>query len=635
MYNAVQSSDSADRLIQYIVKEDRCEYVFGVGCSVQTAMQDFADTRRRFGQEGLKVQAYAEVVSASVAEVDPTDPEAVHRFGLWAKEDVRRKYPGRQAVVGVQIDGATGLCHAHYAVCNPAHEDAEFTHMVKGRPVTEKVIAGRAMTSAGANIFRLRAATNALLADERFMESIGYDNSRLGELMKDQAGWDGKKKFDPQAGLVGKHAYDNTEVVRASRTSDQWLEDLKERIRAAVAEATGEDEFQELLETDGAVRLNVRGAKTKVYSYTFTDPSSGKTYTSRAGSKRLPGDEFSRESVLAAVEENQQQKAAEQSTPAAVPTPGTEQPERSFEEEMVALRSEQDAMAAQINADRAAAGLPEWKSKSWLRDLPRQKSANIQARINDLIAFEEEHRDAIVAGELIPDSEVPRGMTRKFLEYDVIKDRTDPEAHARLLARANMRSARKELFEQGAALKSRYKANPSGETLLDLTKSNMHRARIEKAIRSGDYRQVPKPDRLTVALAAVQEVHDRRFGSIIFDSVEDQQSKIVIRRVGEISRLPGPDRAEALERLIVDLHDENFGKAEIEARSAEQEKVSAAPAPDTRRPAAAPAPAGQQSLKRTPMQERIAAARAKQKEDNVKIREHNEEQSNDYSQGMG
>ncbi|GAA4525594.1 hypothetical protein GCM10023160_18730 [Brachybacterium paraconglomeratum] len=305
MYNGIQSSTNAARIITYVLQGDgseknRCEFASGIGCSVRTtqmAIADFEDTREEFdAQHRLKVEAYSEVMSASREEIDPQDEEQVYQFHLLAMETAKRKYPGRQAVVGTQIDGRTGLAHAHIVVSNIAHENAEMTHMVKGQQVTEQVVAGNPFSSRMSNVFRIRAATNEVLADEQFMESIGYENSRLGELMKDREGLSGKK-FN---GLIGEHAYDNNELVRSTRTRNQWLKNLKERISTARESAVDEEDFKHLISEDGSVELNERG-KLQTYSYTFTDED-GVTRTARAGGKRLHSQEGGREAILASLE---------------------------------------------------------------------------------------------------------------------------------------------------------------------------------------------------------------------------------------------------------------------------------------------------------------------------------------------
>lgn len=316
MYNAIQSSDSASRIIGYVLNEkedaevDRCMYASGIGCVASTAKADFADTRERFDpNDKLTVQAYSAVISASKEEFDPADPEQVYQFHMVSQHAAKSTFPGRQILVGTQIDGETGLVHSHWVISNVAHEDAEMTHIVKGQQVTEKVVAGKPFSSAMSNVFRIRAATNAVLADEQFMASVGYDNSRLGELMTVRAGLD-SVEFDA---LIGEHAYDNTALVRATRSSNGWLDELKVRIEHAKAEATSEETFRELLTADGAVVLNERG-KNKTWSYTYTDDAD-RTHTARAGSKRLHSNDFSRGAILVAAKENKAAAAIRKVSP--------------------------------------------------------------------------------------------------------------------------------------------------------------------------------------------------------------------------------------------------------------------------------------------------------------------------------
>ncbi|ALG29536.1 hypothetical protein AOZ07_11465 [Glutamicibacter halophytocola] len=319
MYTGIQSTEVADRIADYVQnpKGDdsigRCLYASGIGCSAATVKADFADTRSRYDPNSkLKIEAFALVLSASREEFDPEDPEQVHQLHQVSLEVYRRAFPGRQLMAGTQIDGQSGLAHTHGIVSNIAHEDAEMTHTVKGRKVTEQVVAGKPFSSRMSNVFRIRSVTNKVLADEEFMASIGYDNSRLGELMKGRAGLDGTK-FN---GLIGKHAYDNRELVRVTRGTNAWLQALKDRIKDAASRSTDEASFRQELSQDGAVELVERGNK-KVWSYKYTDEN-GKSRTVRSGSKRLHLDEGGREAILQTLDTNGIDAAAQKKSAAAL-----------------------------------------------------------------------------------------------------------------------------------------------------------------------------------------------------------------------------------------------------------------------------------------------------------------------------
>lgn len=301
MYTGVQSTDSMNRISNYVLNEksdsifDRCIYTSGHGCSVRSVRQDFADLRDQFDpNERLKVEAFALVFSASLEEFDPQDPEQMYQLHQVNSEVLRRAFPGRPHLAGTQIDGSTGLGHTHGIVSNVAMEDAVMTHTIKGEKVKEQVVAGKPFSSAMSNVFRLRNVTNEVLSDEEFMASIGYDNSRLGELMAERAGLDGKVF----SGLRGKHAYDNNEVMRVSRGGHEWLRDLKARIKDATTNAQDQESFVALLTEDGTVAFNPRSNKT--WSFKYTDEN-GKVHNSRAGSKRLHSAEFGKEAILKAI----------------------------------------------------------------------------------------------------------------------------------------------------------------------------------------------------------------------------------------------------------------------------------------------------------------------------------------------
>lgn len=303
MYTGVQSTDSMNRISNYVLNEksdsifDRCIYTSGHGCSVRSVRQDFADLRDQFDpNERLKVEAFALVFSASFEEFDPQDPEQMYQLHQVNSEVLRRAFPGRPNLAGTQIDGSTGLGHTHGIVSNIAMEDAVMTHTIKGEKVKEQVVAGKPFSSAMSNVFRLRAVTNEVLADEEFMASVGYDNSRLGGLMAERAGLDGKVF----SGLRGKHAYDNHEVMRVSRGGHEWLRDLKARIKDATAKAQDQESFVALLTEDGTVAFNPRSKKTWTFKYT---EENGRVHSSRAGSKRLQSVEFGKEAILKTIAE--------------------------------------------------------------------------------------------------------------------------------------------------------------------------------------------------------------------------------------------------------------------------------------------------------------------------------------------
>ncbi|MBP1325072.1 hypothetical protein JOF28_000304 [Leucobacter exalbidus] len=385
MYNAIQSSDSASRIIGYVLNEkldaevDRCMYASGIGCVASTAKADFADTRDRFDpNDKLTVQAYSAVISASKEEFDPADPEQVYQFHMVSQHAAEMTFPGRQILVGTQIDGETGLVHSHWVISNVAHEDAEMTHTVKGKQVTEKVVAGKPFSSAMSNVFRIREATNAVLADEQFMASVGYDNSRLGKLMSVRAGLDSQGlNF-----LVGEHAYDNTALVRSTRSTNGWLGELKARVEHAKAEATSEESFRELLTHDGAVVLNERG-KNKTWSYTYTD-GADRTHTARAGSKRLHSNDFSRNAILVAAKENKIAAETRQVSP-----------------QVLAFEAQQAAQQARFD-QRQAAREASTQAKIAANELASQKRlaerADVKAAADALRASKDaEHQKAVRA----------------------------------------------------------------------------------------------------------------------------------------------------------------------------------------------------------------------------------------------
>ncbi|QCQ17185.1 relaxase/mobilization nuclease domain-containing protein [Microbacterium sp. RG1] len=119
------STRSADALINYALEDkpdqklERYVMASGVGgLLVSVAKQQMRDVRKRWGKDkpGAFVQAYHVVQSFATDELDPDDPDAwmtAQRLGSALAE---QRFPGRQALIVTQRDGATGCVHNHLVI---------------------------------------------------------------------------------------------------------------------------------------------------------------------------------------------------------------------------------------------------------------------------------------------------------------------------------------------------------------------------------------------------------------------------------------------------------------------------------------------------------------------------------------
>lgn len=321
--------------------ESRAVYVGGVGGIIPSvAAGQFAALRRRFGKEGAKRQGIMGYISFSREELDPDDPDAGIKALLIARCAVSRQFRGHPALLAVQRDGVGGLWHVHFLVSAVSDRDAVHVYRRKPRKgeqsdddgLIEQMDfrpAGRAVSSAMTNAWRLQHTVDSVLADEEFMQSIGlaaYDNEALME--------------ERRVGLADR--------ATAAELADQHTgNDWRAHLRAVVAEAQSEadslDEYRDLLMARG-VELKTRKSKTGTdfgdgvpvnFSYRLTD-ALGKHRNARAGGRDGIGDELGSAATLARIEQN----IARQPQPAPAPAPQNAAP--SFSRGLAALRRQRD-----------------------------------------------------------------------------------------------------------------------------------------------------------------------------------------------------------------------------------------------------------------------------------------------------
>lgn len=128
----VSTTDAAARLLRYTDTDkpdqaDRGERVLhmaGIGCTPAEAVEQFRQTRVRYGTEGQlyrgkpAAEARHVIVSFALAEADPDDPDDVLRAFEFAVAMTRELWPGVMAKIVLQADGdgadgQRGKLHAH------------------------------------------------------------------------------------------------------------------------------------------------------------------------------------------------------------------------------------------------------------------------------------------------------------------------------------------------------------------------------------------------------------------------------------------------------------------------------------------------------------------------------------------
>ncbi len=360
--SAMSPTTSTGRGCNYMVRgtahdgsgEPRAVYVGGVGGIIPAvAPGQFAAIRRRFGKEGAKRQGIMGYISFSREELDPDDPDAGLKALRIGQRMVGKQYPGHPALLAVQRDGVGGLWHVHFLVSAVSDRDAVHAYRRKPRkgerPDADGLIeqqdvrvAGRAVSSAMTNAWRLQHTVDSVLADEEFMQSIGldaYDNEALME--------------ERRVGMADRATAAELEDQHAG---NDWRTHLRAVVSDAQAEATSLDEYRDLLSARG-IELKTRKSKTGSdfgdgvpvnFSYRLTD-ASGKQRNARAGGRDGIGDELGSAATLARIEEN----IARQPQPLPAPAPAQQQAAPSFSSGLAALRRKSDEeLAAQQAAEQ-------------------------------------------------------------------------------------------------------------------------------------------------------------------------------------------------------------------------------------------------------------------------------------------
>ena len=187
----------------------------------------YADQMQPFWNKKRKNHLNEVVVllqSFSRNEFNPDDPDDIRKASEVGQETVRRFYPGRQAVVFTQIDGKSGLVHNHIYINDVSLET------------------GLACTKEQHKFEVVKQWTNEVTAEFTTLDSG-----------------------------AGKTADKTTQTERVKREQGKWVwkDDLRDRVREAMSQATDEQSFLDNLSKNG-VEVEVKDQKKHGHFYTYT-----------------------------------------------------------------------------------------------------------------------------------------------------------------------------------------------------------------------------------------------------------------------------------------------------------------------------------------------------------------------------
>lgn len=217
-----------------------------IGCVNLLPGVDFADQMQPYwdrASEQHKTQVLRIVQSFSKKEFDPDSPADIDKANQLGQEYARLYYEGRQAVVCTQIDGKGGCVHNHIIV-NDVHMD----------------------TLMGCDKEQYHHSTLKRWTDEITSK---YTTLDTGEKAKDKVS--------------------QTERAKREKGEYVWKDDLKDRIKAAMAEATNEQDYFDKLQEHGVAAVQKSSKKYgSYYTYELREiPDSEKIINPKARSYNL------------------------------------------------------------------------------------------------------------------------------------------------------------------------------------------------------------------------------------------------------------------------------------------------------------------------------------------------------------
>ena len=192
------------------------------------------------------------VLSFSEQELDPKDPNSALIAGEIAREFVKKYYPNRQALICVQNDGEGGKLHCHIIVNNVSmtdfkgcsDEQTKFTYVAKGAD---------------------EIAKKYIDVDMDYKDIFDNKASQI-KLSKDKV-----------SRHVRRMRQENQEAIKNREDAPHyiWEDDLKNRIKLAMNEATSRDDFFSKLNDRGVtiVRNGTLKRHGEYFTYLMQDAS--------------------------------------------------------------------------------------------------------------------------------------------------------------------------------------------------------------------------------------------------------------------------------------------------------------------------------------------------------------------------
>jgi len=231
-YTKITSAYHGAKAISYLLGEshkegvERNKHLSGINMVMPDAVSytEQMQTYWNKASDKMKVQVRRVTQSASRKEIDPENEADLLKFHEIGIETGRRIFGNRQFLVATQIDGKSGLAHNH--------------------------------------IF----ANNVDFVKVKGMRGNDYQHSRIKQI-SDKVFLEYGIKLDKGE----KHGEKYTQTERAKRENGEyvWKDDLKERIRDAMATSCDWDSFEDALAFEG---VSIRHAKGGVsITYTLDD----------------------------------------------------------------------------------------------------------------------------------------------------------------------------------------------------------------------------------------------------------------------------------------------------------------------------------------------------------------------------
>ena len=352
----ITSTHNGKKALEYILKdrghngnERRNNFITGYNM-VSSEAVSFHDQMEKYWNrksEKTKIEVRRVTQSFSVNELNPDDDNDVfkaHEIGI---ELGKRLFPDRQFIVATQTDGKSGLVHNHIFVNN--------INMVTNRGMHKTEYDYRAVRR---------------VSDE-VVKSFGVD-------------------FD--YGSEKSEKYSQTERAKREKAEYVWKDDLRDRIREAMDDATSRDEFIDNLE---ALGVECRIGK-KSITYTLADTSNYESEFGEVPKQPLKsranklGEEFEHEHLEETFAKNQGQFTEKSQTVNEVVVPPVIEDDEDDEEEPVKVIPEEPVEAPKEEViEPETESEPVTETESEQEPEPEPMQFDFSAEVNVPAAFTE------------------------------------------------------------------------------------------------------------------------------------------------------------------------------------------------------------------------------------------------------